>query len=561
MNSKYTDFLPSEPAQVKWRVGAYIRLSKEDGDKAESDSVANQREIIKAYVKDHPDALLTNEYIDDGLSGTDFARASFERMIDDIRRGIINCVIVKDLSRFGRNASLVGQYIDDFFPRHGVRFIAINNNHDSISQNGNAMTNCIMLGVTNVINESISATTSVNIRGTLNLNRQQGLFIGSHASYGYSKDPNDHHRLIIDEDVAPIVRRIFEEYLGGKAIIAIAKGLNDNGIPCPSVYKTLKGQNYRQPSNPDGKALWSDRTIRRILENQIYCGDMVQGKREKISYKIKQIRDVAKEDWIIVENTHEPIISREDFAKAQALLNSGIRRSPKTKTADLFAGLVRCADCGRGMNKKTNTHPYGTYQYYRCATRRKMSTTACTNHTIRIDKLEAAVLKAIQNLIAVAIELDDVIAKLRNDDRRCTQSTHLESALRTEQTTREKTMRLMTELYPDWKNGDLTKEEYTRLKAELSKKLEEHDKHIASLQRSIADFSDGFVEENDFVAHFKQYGNIDRLTRPLLTELVETIYVREGGDIDIVFKFKDAYKDALAFVEQNKDLLRPKKTA
>ena len=561
MNSKYSDLLPSEPVEIKWQVGAYIRLSKEDGDKAESDSVANQREIIKAYVKDHPDMEIVDFYIDDGFSGTNFARASFERMIEDIRRGIINCVIVKDLSRFGRNASLAGQYIDDFFPRHGVRFIAINNNHDSMSQNGNAMTNCIMLGVTNVINESISATTSVNIRGTLNLNRQQGLFIGSHAAYGYSKDPNDHHHLIIDEDAAPIVRRIFEEYLSGKAIIAIAKSLNDNGIPCPSVYKTLKGQKYRQPSNPDGKALWSDRSIRRILEHQIYCGDMVQGKREKISYKIKQIKDVPKEDWIIVENTHEPIISREDFAKAQALLNSGIRRSPKTKQVDLFAGLVRCADCGRGMNKKTNTHSYGTYQYYRCATRRKMSTTACTNHTIRIDKLEAAVLKAIQNLIAVAIEFDEVIGKLRNDNRRCTQATHLESALRTEQTAREKTMRLMTELYPDWKNGDLTKEEYTRLKTELSKKLEEHDKHIASLKKSIADFSDGFVEENDFVAHFKQFGNIDRLTRPLLTELVETIYVRESGDIDIVFKFKDAYKDALAFVEQNKDLLHPKKTA
>ncbi len=561
MKSKYTDLLPSEPVEIKWRVGAYIRLSKEDGDKAESDSVASQREIIKAYVKDHPDMEIVDFYIDDGWSGTNFVRASFERMIEDIRRGIINCIIVKDLSRFGRNASLAGQYIDDFFPRHGVRFIAINNNHDSLSQNGNAMTNCIMLGVTNVINESISATTSVNIRGTLNLNRQQGLFIGSHASYGYAKDPNDHHHLIIDEDAAPIVRRIFEEYLSGKAIIAIAKGLNDNGIPCPSVYKALQGQKYCQPSNPDGKALWSDRTIRRILENQIYCGDMVQGKREKISYKIKQIRDVDKENWIIVENTHEPIISREDFAKAQAILNSGIRRSPKTKQVDLFAGLVRCADCGRGMNKKTNTHDYGTYQYYRCATRRKMSTTACTNHTIRIDKLETAVLKAIQNLIAVAIELDDIIGKLRNDDRRCTQATHLESALRTQQQAREKTMRLMTELYPDWKNGDITKEEYTRLKAELSKKLEEHDKHIASLEKSIADFSDGFVEENDFVAHFKQYGNIDRLTRPLLTELVETIYVHEGGDIDIVFKFKDAYKEALDYIKLNKDILHPKKTA
>ena len=386
-NSNYSEILtqPSIPVMV-WKAALYIRLSREDGDKAESYSITSQREILKEYLKIHPDIELYDYYIDDGWSGTNFDRPGFTRMMEDIYNGKVNCVIVKDLSRFGRNYTDAGNYLDNVFVRYRVRFIALNNGLDTASGNMNAAMQCISVGVTNVINESLAATTSVNVRATLNVNRQQGKFIGSFPSYGFLKDPNDHHKLIIDEETAPIIRLIYEKFISGESIIGITKDLNEMGLPNPSMYKKIKGLNYKHPTGRSNDGLWHDSSVRRILQNQMYIGNMVQGRNTTMSYKIKQCRAIPKDDWIIVENTHEPIIDKNTFELAQSLFNKNIRKSPQKKDIDLFSGLVRCADCKRVMNKKTNTHSYGTYRYYRCVTSRKMKKSACSNHTIRIDR-------------------------------------------------------------------------------------------------------------------------------------------------------------------------------
>ena len=373
LNWEKIPFPDSPQMYIMWRAAIYIRLSRDDGDKQESNSVTYQREILKEHLKLHPDIELYDIYVDDGWSGTNFDRPDFTRMMEDIYSGKVNCVIVKDLSRFCRNASEGGQYLDNIFVRYRVRFIAVNNGIDTASNNMNAATQCISVGVTNVINESVAASTSVNVRGTLNVNRQQGKFIGSFAAYGYKKDPNDHHKLIIDEETAPIVRLIFEKYISGVNIIGIAKELNRMGIPNPSTYKELKGFNYRHPVGASNDGLWPDSSVRMILKNEMYIGNMVQGKNTTVSYKIKQCRPIPKKDWIIVKGTHEPIIDEETFQKAQSIFNRNTRATPDTKQLHLFAGFVRCSDCKRIMNRKTNTHSYGTYRYYRCSTARKMS--------------------------------------------------------------------------------------------------------------------------------------------------------------------------------------------
>ncbi len=223
-NSKYATYLEQPPMyKALWRAALYIRLSKEDGDKGESNSVTSQREILKEYLKLHPDIELHDIYVDDGWSGTNFDRPDFTRMMEDVYSGQVNCVIVKDLSRFGRNYTDSGHYLDNVFVRLRVRFIALNNGVDTASNNMNAATQCISVGVTNVINESVAATTSVNVRGTLNVNRAQGKFIGSFPTYGYLKDPNDHHKLIIEEEAAPVVRSIFQRFITCKRKIGIAK--------------------------------------------------------------------------------------------------------------------------------------------------------------------------------------------------------------------------------------------------------------------------------------------------------------------------------------------------
>lgn len=440
-----------------------------------------------------------------------------------------------------------------------MRFVALNNNYDNLSTGNNVVSNLLTLSITNVTNESQAASTSVNVRGTLNLRRQQGKFIGSFATYDYLKDPDDKHRLVIDEETAPIVRMIFERFIAGESIIGITKDLNEMGIPNPSMYKKLKGFNYKHPSGRSNDGLWPDSSVRRILQNRMYVGDMVQGKNTTMSYKIKQCRAIPKNEWIIVEGTHEPIIDQETFDNAQALFNKHIRKSPQRNEVDLFSGLVRCADCKRAMNKKTNKHPYGTYNYYRCVTSRKMRKSACSNQTIRIDKLEETVLLTIQKMIDTAVDMSKLLELINNNAKRKSKSGHLEKTLKTHIAEREKFITMIADLYPDFKSGIITEDEYKVIKERLNGKLSVLDEKIAALNQSVEQFKSGITEENDFIAHFKKYGNIEALTRPLLTELVEKIFVHEGGDIEIVFKFQDAYAEVMEYIELNKELIESEK--
>ena len=559
-NSKYADILEqSSVAKKVWKTALYLRLSRDDGTESESNSIASQREILKEYIKRYPDMEIYDIYVDDGYSGTNFDRPDFNRMMDDIYAGRVNCVLVKDLSRFARNYTEGGIYLDKTFVKLGVRFIALNNQIDIGIGGINSFNQLVQIGVTNIMNESQAANTSVNVRGTLNLRRQQGKFIGSFPTYGYLKDPDDNHHLIVDEETAPIVRMIFERFIGGESIIGITKDLNEMGIPNPSMYKKQKGFNYRHPCGRSNDGLWPDSSVRRILQNRMYVGDMVQGKNTTYSYKIKQCRAIPKDEWIIVEGTHEPIISQETFDNAQALFNKSIRKSPKKKNVDLFSGLVRCADCKRVMNKKTNQHTYGTYHYYRCVTARKLKKSACTNHTIRIDKLEQAVLLTIQNMINTATTMSELLTQINNNSARKKESSHIEKALKSQVSEREKLVSMITDLYPDWKSGVITVDEYQMLKERLNERLRIADEKIASLNKSAEQFQDGITEENEFVARFKKYGNIEHLTRPLLTELVQEIFVHEGGDIEVVFKFQDAYAEVVEYIELNKHLIEPEK--
>ena len=547
MIEKYADYSGQPQRAVKpWKAALYIRLSKEDVEKKnESVSVTNQREILLEYLKLHPEMELVDIYIDDGFTGTDFDRPGWTRLKEDIEHGTVNCVIVKDLNRFGRNYTVGGDLIDNYFARKNVRFIALNNGVDTADDKMNAATRCISIGVTNVINESYSAMTSVSIRGTLNNHRRQGKFIGAFASYGYIKSPDDNHQLIIDEEAAEIVRFIFREFISGKSLIGITKELNTLGIPNPTLYKQQKGMNFSSRGRKND-GLWSDRTVRRILQNEMYIGNMVQGKNRTVSYKIHEIQAVPKEDWIVVENTHEPIIDRETFDKAQSLFNRNIRSSPITKRTDLFSGLVRCADCGAVMSKKTNKLPYGTYRYYRCTTKRKQG--KCSNHTIRIDKLEEAVLVYLQTMISLAVECDEVISRLNTEQEKPLNAAN--KALEGQLSEREKCQKAMLDLYPDWKAEIITQEEYLMLKTNLQEKLARLDESIHSLQQKQENRVE--LKENSFVEHFKQHKNINRLTRGVLVELIDTIYVHEDNRITIKVKFQDELEKLLANIEKQK---------
>ena len=542
-----------EKAPKLWRAALYIRLSKEDELAGESNSISSQREILREHLKQHPDIVEYDCYIDDGWTGTNFDRPGFNRMMQDIYDGNVNCVIVKDLSRFGRNYSKGGELLTSEFVKLGVRFISTNNYYDSLSSIASTATGCITLGITNVINESVSATTSANVRATLNINRQQGKFIGSFACYGYQKDPEDHHHLIIDSEAAQVVRMIYQKFIEGRSIIGIAKDLNELGIPNPTAYKALKSANYRHPSGKRNDGLWLDSSIRRILTNEMYIGNMVQGKNKIISYKDQVARACPKEDWYIVPNTHEAIIDPSVFQKAQSLFCRQIRHSPATNETYLLSGLVRCGDCQRIMNMKTNIHPYGTFRYYRCATRRKMKVSGCSNHTIRMDKLEQAVFVYIQSIVALAVETDELIQKIKSSNHSKNEITYLEKTLSSQQSERDKCLAMMLDLYPDWKSGILTKEEYLALKTSMQEKIDSLNQGIEKLEASVADLRNNHQADNEFISHFKQYKNFQCLTRPMVTSLIDSIDVYEGNRIQINLKFQDAYEQLLNYLAANAD--------
>lgn len=557
MNSRYAEFdgQPQKPLRL-WSAALYIRLSREDENmqKVESNSITSQREFLKEYLKQHPEIEAYDYYVDDGWSGTNFERPAFQRMLADIYAGKIDCVIVKDLSRLGRNASQTSNYIDDVFARRQIRFIAVHNYIDTIDNRMNAATHCITVGIQNVINESVAATTSVNVRGTLNVERQQGKFIGSFACYGYKKDPQNHHKLLVDEDAANVVRYIYDSFIGGKSIIGITKELNERGLPNPTRYKQLQNLNYRHSTGKNNDGLWPDSSVRRILRNEVYIGNMVQGKTTTISFKHKQCRAVPKENWYIVEGTHEPIISKETFDKAQSLFNKNIRKSPKKNDVDLFAGLVRCSDCHRIMSKKVNKHSYGVYRYYRCSTNQKMKKCACGNHTIRIDKMEKALTVTIQKMIDAAIQMSDIIEKIDNSPERKTESASLRNAYQKAKKQREKIYNMQLELYPDWKSGVIDKQEYLRLKENMAERLNQIEENIENIEKTMKELEDSNTNKNDFIIAFKKYGNIKELTRPMLVELVDEILVHEGGKIEVNFKYQDSYKQALEYIEMNKEI-------
>lgn len=554
--AKYAPYTePSSRPLFIWKAALYIRLSKDDGDKLESNSVSSQREILKECLKLHPDIEFYDYYVDDGWSGTDFNRPGFLQMMEDIYAGKVNCVIVKDLSRFCRNASEGGRYLEDVFVRLRVRFIALNNGIDTSSGTMNAATQLISVGVTNVINESVAATTSVNVRGTLNLNRKQGKFIGSFPTYGYLKDPKDRHKLIIDEETAPVVRMIFDKFISGTSIVGIAKELNAMSIPNPSTYKRLKGYNYKHPVADHNDGLWPDSSVRRILNNEMYIGNMVQGKNTTVSYKIHQCRAVPKEDWIKVTGTHEAIIDPDTFRKAQSLLGRHIRKPPARNEVHLLAGFVRCAKCGRIMSRKTNRHAYGTYRYYRCVTNNRMKPGGCTRASLRVDRIEDAVLTLLQKTVAACVEYEKLLEQINRSNHRKTESDRLQRLLRQQQAEREKCMRAMADLYPDWKSGILTQQEFVTIKANLNEKVERLDAAIQNLENTAKQYASGVDGENAFLASFRKYGTITELTRPMLLELVKEIRVYDENRIEIELNFRDEFARLMEYLEMNRDAI------
>lgn len=534
-----------------WLVAFYIRLSREDKrGKDESESITNQRLILTDFLEqqdDNDEYVYVGEYVDDGVSGTtDEERENFQRLLKDIQKGKINCVIVKNLARSFRNNGDQSYYLGDWFPRNDVRFISLYQQPiDTYKDPQNAQN--IAVPVQGVLNEEHARGTSESVRRTFDKKREKGLHIGSFAAYGYRKDPEDKNALIIDEEVAENVKSVFNWFLEGMSKNAIVHKLNDSGILCPSAYKKSKGLKYKNPNAQGGTPLWCAMTISNMLKNRIYVGDMVQGRYRIKSYKIHVQEAVPEEEWFVVENTHEPLISREDFARVQELLKKDTRTSPTQKGLYLFSGFLRCADCGKAMTRSQ----VGGNVYYYCRTYKDQSKTACSKHTIRHNHLELGVLYAIQKMVFLAVEFSEIVSRINNAPLQKSQSIRLNELIAAKEKELSKVMHYKQSIYQDWKDGEISHKDYRHMQENYERQIESMNEVLRNLHEEKEELENGIDTENPFLATFRKYQNINKLTRDVLIDLVEQITVYENGNISVSLKFSNEYRRIAEYVQLN----------
>lgn len=536
---------------TRWNLAKYIRLSKEDLNrgKDDSNSVTNQKKLLDDYYRQHLDEFESAEtYVDDGCTGTDTNRADFQRLLADIYAKKVNCVIVKDLSRLSRNYTDAGSLIENLFVQMNVRFISLAEGVDSYLNPDSVSS--ILVPITNVMNDQYCYQTSKKIRQVFDYKKRNGEFIGSYAPYGYIKDPNDKHALLVDHEAAEVVKQIFSMCLSGMTVRAIVNHLNDHGVMCPSVYKQSQGLKYKCP-NGQTQPMWSTITISNMLKNPVYVGDMAQGRNRVKSYKIHKIEAVPEKDWIVVPNTHEPIIDREAFEKVKQLLKRDTRTSPKQKQLYLFSGFLRCADFGRAMSRIASKE---LYVYYQCGTYKSLSKKACTMHSIKSTRLEAAVLYAIRQQVHLAVSYSAIVSKINLAPLKKSQSIRLNELITAKEKELTKIMRYKQALYQDWKDGHITHNDYRHMSEDYEQQNEAIGTVIANLKKERDELENGIDTENPFLATFRKYENIDKLTREILIELVDHIKVYEGGDISIRFKFADELRRIIQYIEVNSHL-------
>lgn len=517
-----------------FRAGLYVRLSREDGDKIESDSIANQKEFIERYVKNIENISIEEIYVDDGYTGTNFDRPDFKRMMEDIESKKIDCVIVKDLSRFGRDYIDVGRYLEREFPKRHIRFIAINDGIDNLNQRYD-----ISMPIKNIVNAQYAEDISKKVMASITMKQKSGQFIGAFASYGYAKDPNDKNKLIVDESAAMVVRRIYRMFISGIGTQTIARNLNADGIPCPSVYKQMNGEKYHNANKLHETTYWTYSTVRNILKSRMYVGDMVQHKCNASRYNYDN-RSVPESEWVIVENTHDPIITRETWETAQELMRVKYK-STNLKSSHVFAGIVKCKECGRGMTKIRHKDVITLT----CGSYKRLGSDVCTRHGILMTELEDIVLNAINEHITKLCNIESAITKASSFNRR---NNDIGKRIAVLNGNIESLKTKKRNMYSDYQDKLLTREEYIEYNNSYTKNIEFMSKEIERLKEELTTSPIEETQKSWFQNLIKER-KIDSLSRELLLSFIDVIYISEPKKmskktdkkivLEIVFNFKD----------------------
>ena len=521
------------------KAGIYLRLSREDGDKFESDSIKNQRQLINDFLRDNPKLRFFKEYADDGYSGTNFDRPAFQRLLTDAKNKRFDCIILKDLSRLGRNYIETGKYLEKIFPSMGIRVIALNDNYDSNDRFSDE--NQFIVPFKNLINDAYCRDISMKIRSHFDIKRKSGQFIGNFATYGYLKDPEDKNRLIIDEYAATIVTMIFDLKLSGMSIGNIGKKLEEMKVEPPYDYKRRCGLKYNSGFKSHGSLKWPPESIKRILTNEMYTGKMVQGKQRKINYKVKKSVPIPKEDWIRVPDTHDAIISVEKFDAVQKLLLLDTRTAVGNQNVYPLSGYLKCADCGQNMIRRSTTMRNGRkVYYYHCSTHK--SNGSCSSHNINAEKIESLVLDAIKQQFFVLIKAQDILEKIQQqplDDIRLKivdkQLVKLKSDI-------EYYNNLKVKVYRDYVDNTISKDDYLNLNSRFQEAKERYEKALSTLEEKQKRLLTGQVDLQTWIDEIAQYRDVSSLNRNMVVSLIDSVQVFENGSVQVNFIYDDEIK-------------------
>ena len=538
-----------------YNVGIYCRLSNDDERDGESVSIENQKLLLQSYVRQ----MGWNEidvYIDDGYTGTNFNRPGVQRLIEDAKAKRINLILVKDLSRFGRNYIEIGQYTDHLFPSIGCRFVALNNGVDTESNNGSTDVMCFL----NLFNEFYSRDTSKKVKAVKRACAENGKFMGTYPAYGYKRDNEDKHHLVIDEDTAPIVRRIFSMRATGMGFTGIAAQLNEEGIPSPGMlYYQRRGK--ADPRRVNHK--WAGETVKHLIRNEVYIGNMVQGKTGTVSYKNKKLISKPEDEWIRVEGTHEPIISQEIWDTVQGIDQKRVRKNAASDgIRSVFTGLVYCAECGFKMRNHTEKFTYkdgspGRYSSFICGNYARSGKSACTIHTIYENVLEQIVLEDIREKARFAAHDPEMLAQhiLRLKDKEAqSHRTSCEQELKAVKTRLDELERLMQSLYEDKYSGTVPQSVFQTLMRKYETERVEKAAALPELELKLKAHMENRQDAGRWTEIIRQYTEITKLDESMLFALVDRIEVGEAQkvkgvrvrDVKVYYRYVGNVDDAIA---------------
>lgn len=523
---------------------AYMRLSQADDDKAfndESNSIVNQRILIEEYILSHPEIRLSEEKVDDGYSGIYFDRPAFQEMISDIKNGKINCVIVKDLSRFGRNYIESGRYQEYFFSLHNVRFIAVNDCIDIRPGSDNEVS--LMLPFKNIMNDAYSRDISVKTKSHMDIRRKMGRYLGAFAPYGYLKSSENRNQLIIDGYASVVVREIFDWRLEGAGTTRIAERLNNMCVLAPCDYKEYLDMNYKTPFKIYDRTKWTAAAVKRILINEVYTGNLAQGKTKKQGLKIKKSVRLEPEQWIRAKDTHEAIISAQDFELVQKSFAADSRERSGNKGTGLMSGMLYCPDCGKPMNHKLVTSNGKKYAYYICSSYQKEKR-SCSSHLVSENALVYAVTEFLKRCISVSFNKDTMLCNIDKNEISLPENERrkLDILVNNISVRLENTEKLLKAVYQDWREGLLNDREYQELNTYYLTEKDSLNRGFKQLKRSLRTSVGEAAEKKHKIDEFIANGEFDRLTRAIFMRLIDKVVVYNKNDIRIALRFDTGYQ-------------------